>query len=201
MPSLSMGAALFSSTQQKVLGLLFGMPDRSFYANEIARRSGLGKGTIMRELERLKGAGILAMTRVGNQTHYRANPECPIYHELLGIICKTSGIAEPIRMALQVFADALIWAFVYGSIAKGEAHAQSDVDVLLIGDQLSYSEVMEHLLPVEELLGRTINPVLYTLDDWQAKRAAGNSFVVRVEAQDKVDLIGRNPSENRDGQA
>ncbi len=140
------------------------------------------------------------MSRRGNQTHYQANPECPIYTELLGIVRKTFGIAEQVRAALAPVSDQLVWAFIYGSVAKGSEHAGSDIDLMLIGENLSYSDLMERLLPVEEYLGRTINPTLFTLVDWQARRAADNSFVVRVEQQDKIDLIGRNPAEITDGQ-
>lgn len=200
MKNLSLSEALFTATQQKVLGLLFGKPDQSFYANEIARRAQVGKGSLMRELDRLQRAGILTMTRLGNQTHYQANPACPIYAELLGIARKTFGIAEPLRQALQTFSEQIIWAFVYGSIAKGQANASSDIDLMLIGEGLHYSEVMERLIPVEEQLGRTLNPTLYTLDDWGAKLAAENSFVVRVAQQDKINLMGENPLESKDGQ-
>lgn len=199
MSTIPLSDALFSATQQKVLGLLYGRPDQSFYANEISRWAQVGKGSLMRELARLHSSGILTMSRQGNQTHYQANPECPIYAELLGIVRKTFGIAEQIRAALAPSAEQLVWAFVYGSIAKGSEHAGSDVDLMLIGENLNYSDLMERLLPVEELLGRTINPTIYTLADWQAKKAAGNSFVARVEQQEKIDLIGRNPAEAPSG--
>lgn len=200
MPTTSLSDALFSTTQQKVLGLLYGRPDKSFYANEISRWAQVGKGNLMRELGRLHSAGILTMSRQGNQTHYQANRECPIYAELLSIVRKTFGIAEQIRVALAPSTEQLVWAFVYGSIAKGSEHAGSDIDLMLIGENLSYSDLMERLLPVEEQLGRTINPSIYTLADWKAKKAAGNSFVVRVEQQDKIDLIGHNPEEASNGQ-
>ena len=199
MPAIPLSDALFSATQQKVLGLLYGKPDQSFYANEIARWAQVGKGSLMRELERLHRSGILTMSRQGNQTHYQANPECPIYAELLGIVRKTFGIAEQLRAALAPLSDQLVWAFVYGSIAKGSEHAGSDIDLMLIGENLSYSDLMERLLPIEEQLGRTINPTLYTLTDLQAKKAAGNSLVLRVEQQDKIDLIGHNPEEASHG--
>jgi predicted nucleotidyltransferase len=179
---------------------LFGKPDRSFYANEIARWAQVGKGSLMRELDRLQRAGVLTMTRQGNQTHYQANPDCPIYAELLGIARKTFGIAEPLRQALQPFAEQITWAFVYGSIAKDQANASSDIDLMLIGESLHYSEVMERLIPMEEQLGRVLNPTLYTPDDWAAKLAAENSFVVRVAQQDKINLMGGNPLESKDGQ-
>ncbi|UVK98466.1 nucleotidyltransferase domain-containing protein [Pseudomonas sp. B21-048] len=200
MKNLSLSEALFTTTQQKVLGLLFGKSDRSFYANEIARWAQVGKGSLMRELDRLQRAGVLTMTRQGNQTHYQANPDCPIYAELLGIARKTFGIAEPLRQALQPFAEQIAWAFVYGSIAKDQANASSDIDLMLIGEGLHYSEVMERLIPMEELLGRVLNPTLYTPDDWAAKLAAENSFVVRVAQQDKINLMGGNPLESKDGQ-
>jgi predicted nucleotidyltransferase len=198
--SISLSNALFSATQQKVLGLLYGKPDQTFYANEIARWAQVGKGSLMRELERLHSAGILTLSRQGNQTHYQANAQCPIYAELLGIVRKTFGIAEQLRAALAPFAEQVEWAFVYGSIAKGNDHAGSDIDLMLIGEHLSYSDVMERLLPLEEQLGRTINPMLHTLADWQAKKAAGNAFVTRVEEQEKIDLLGRNPQEGAGGQ-
>ncbi len=198
--NLSLGEALFTNTQQKVLSLLFGKPDQSFYANEIARYAGVGKGSLMRELDRLQRAGILSMTRVGNQTHYQANPDCPIFAELLGIARKTFGIAQPLRLALQPFAGQITWAFIYGSIARESANAFSDIDLMLIGEGLHYSEVMEQLMPLEEQLGRPINPTLYTSDDWAAKLAAQNSFVVRVAQHEKINLIGSNPLESTDGQ-
>ncbi|MEO6678768.1 MAG: transcriptional regulator [Pseudomonas sp.] len=200
MKNLSLSEALFTTTQQKVLGLLFGKPDQSFYANEIARWAQVGKGSLMRELDRLQQAGVLTLTRQGNQTHYQANPDCPIYAELLGIARKTFGIAEPLRQALQPFAEQITWAFVYGSIAKDSANASSDIDLMLIGEGLHYSEVMERLMPLEEQLGRVLNPTLYTPGDWAAKLAAENSFVVRVAQQDKINLMGQNPLESKDGQ-
>ena len=200
MQTMPLSDALFTATQQKVLGLLFGKPDQSFYANEIARWAQVGKGSLMRELERLHKAGVLTLKRQGNQTHYQANPDCPIYGELLGIVRKTFGIGEQLRAALAPLAGQLAWAFVYGSIAKGAEHAGSDIDLMLIGENLGYSDVMEHLMPVEERLGRAINPTLYTLADWQARTAAGNSFVLRVAEQDKINLIGRQPEESANEQ-
>ncbi len=154
MQTLPLSDALLTATQQKVLGLLYGKPDQSFYANEIARWAQVGKGSLMRELGRLQTAGILTLRRQGNQTHYQANPNCPIYAELLGIVRKTFGIGEQLRAALAPLTRQLVWAFVYGSIAKGSDHAGSDIDLMLIGENLGYADVVELLLPVEERLGR-----------------------------------------------
>ncbi|WP_460120060.1 transcriptional regulator [Pseudomonas sp. S2_C03] len=199
MNTLSLSNALFTATQQKVLGLIFGKPERSFYTNEIARWAQMGKGSLVRELDRLQRAGVLTMFRQGNQIHYQANPDCPIYAELLGITRKTFGIADPVRDALQPFSSQLIWAFIYGSVAKDEANASSDIDLMLIGQGLNYSDVMERLLPLEEQLGRPLNPTLYTPDDWMTKLSAENSFVVRVAQQDKINLMGASLLESTDG--
>ena len=112
---------------------------------------------------------------------------------------KTLSLDEPLRNALAPFAEQITWAFIYGSIAKGEAHSSSDIDLMLIGESLDYSEVMEQLMPLEGQLGRTINPTLYTPDDWIGKWKAGNSFVQRVVQQDKINLMGGNPLGFMDG--
>ncbi|MEB0090970.1 nucleotidyltransferase domain-containing protein [Pseudomonas sp. CCI1.2] len=199
MISTSLGDALFTTTQQKVLGLLYGKPDESFFTNEIVRWASVGKGSLVRELSRLHGAGILFIRRQGNQVHYQANPDCPIYSELMGIVRKTFGIAGLIRLALSPIADQLRWAFIYGSIAKGNERSTSDIDLMLIGESLQYGDVMELLIPLEEQTGRTINPTLYTLADWQTKLESSNSFVLRVEQQEKINIIGSNPKEPKDG--
>lgn len=186
----SLGDALFSKTQQKVLGLLLGKPDQSFFTNEIVRWAGLGKGTVQRELERLLAAGILLRTSKGNQNHYQANPQCPIYQELLGITRKTFGIADAIKLGLSPIAPQVRVAFIFGSIAKGSATAGSDIDVMLIGDELSYGAVMELLAPIEISLGRTINPTLYTPPDVVSKLNAGNNFLHRVLSQARIALWG-----------
>lgn len=190
---MNLGDALFSATQQAVLGLLYGKPDRSFYTNEILRAAALGRGTVSRELERLVSAGVLTATRQGNQVHYQANPACPIHAELLGIVRKTFGIAEPLRHALQPFASRIAWAFVYGSLARDEAHAGSDIDLMLIGNALDYHEVVQQLLPLESGLGRPINPTIYTREEWLTRYREKAAFVSRVLAQPRIDVLGQDP--------
>ncbi|PUA30933.1 MAG: transcriptional regulator [Cellvibrio sp. 79] len=185
---LSLGDALFSKTQQKVLGLLFTNPDQSFFANEIVRWAGLGKGTVMRELEKLHVAGLISRVQIGNQSHYQANPGCPIYADIAAIVRKTFGIGDTLKVALAPLATQITQAFIYGSIAKGEATANSDIDLMLVGDDLSYTRVMELLAPAEEILGRTINPTLYNAQDFAAKLNAGNHFLQRVMEQARIPL-------------
>jgi predicted nucleotidyltransferase len=188
--AINIANSLFTKTQQKVLGLLFGRPDTSFYLNEIVRLADMGKGTIRRELERMTAAGLLTLKRIGNQNHYQANPESPIYNELVSISRKTFGIADVIHQALQPTASIIQFAFIYGSIAKGEESAKSDIDLMIIGDDITYTDLMNLLIPIEKELQRPINPSIYTLADVKKKLEAKNSFLTRVMEQEKINVIG-----------
>lgn len=190
MQAIAIGDALFTKTQQRVLALLYGKPDQRFYTNEIVRWAAMGRGTVRRELERLVNAGVLVVSVAGNQHHYQANPDTPIYSELLGIVRKTFGVADVIREALKPLDAHIVLAFVYGSIAKGDAAKSSDVDLMLVGDDLLYGDVVELLLPLEASLQRPVNPTLYKQNDFAAKLADGNSFLVRVMEQPKLMIKG-----------
>jgi len=185
-----LGDALYTTTQQKVLGLLYTQPEKSFYTKEILRLTGMGVATIKRELDRMVAAGILTLTKIGNQHHYQANPECPIYGELLSIVRKTFGIADVVQNALIPIKDSIAYAFVYGSIAKGTEKAKSDIDLMLIGNNLNYGDVMDLLIPVEGKLGRPINPTIYSVRDFRKKLDQENVFLTRVMKQKKIIVMG-----------
>ena len=182
--------ALFSKTQRKLLALLFGHPDRSYFANEIVRHANSGIGAVQRELERLTRVGLLTVETVGNQRHYRANPASPIYGELRGIVTKTFGVTDVLRDALAPLAKKIHAAFVYGSIAKGAESATSDVDVLIVSNHLTYADLFGALEPATIALGRTVNPSVYTQKELARRVKEGNAFVKRVLAQPKLWLIG-----------
>ncbi len=197
MGSISAGLsdALFSKTQRKLLALLFGHPDRSYFANEIVRHANSGIGAVQRELERLTRTGLLTMEPVGNQKHFRANPDSPIYAELRSIVTKTFGVTDVLRDALEPLAKRIHAAFVYGSIAKGTESAASDVDVLIVSDRLTYADLFGALEPATLALGRTVNPSVYTRKELarrvkEGNAKEGNAFVTRVLAQPKLWLIG-----------
>lgn len=189
-PPATLADALFSGTQQRVLAYLFGQPERSFYATELIALAGSGSGAVQRELARLAGSGLVTVKKIGNQKHYQANPAAPIYAELCGIAMKTVGLAEPLREALAPLAASIRVAFVFGSVAKGGDTAASDIDVLVIAENLDYADVFAALQTAEARLARPVNPTLYTPADWRRKRTQGNSFVVKVAAQPKIMLIG-----------
>lgn len=181
---------LFTKGQQRVLGLLFGHPDRSFFTNEIIRHGGGGAGAIHRELIALTRAGILAEKCIGNQHHFQANPACPIFDELRGIIRKTFGIAGTLHKALQPFARKIQVAFVYGSIARGEETARSDIDLFIISNDLAYPDLFPALAETENVLARTVNPTIYKPGELERKRDEGNAFANRILTQPKILVTG-----------
>ncbi len=188
--SSNLADALFSGTQQRVLGLLFGQPERSFYATELINLAGVGSGAVQRELASLSQSGLVTVKPVGNQKHYQANPASPIYNELCGIVRKTVGLAEPLRAALAPLATQIKAAFVYGSVAKKEDTASSDIDLMLVSDTLTFGDTILALQAATESLGREVNPNIFTPQDFANRLKEGGSFVSRVMAQPKVWLIG-----------
>ena len=186
----SLADALFTPVQQRVLRLLFGQPNRRFQSAELIRLAKGGIGAVHRQLARLSAAGLVTVTRSGNQKHYQANRESPVFTELHGLIVKTVGVTEPLRHALEVKADDIRAAFVYGSVAKGNDKAGSDIDLMVVSDVLRYPDLFEALQRAEATLARKVNPTVLTLADWRAKRARRDSFAFRVAAQPKLFVIG-----------
>ena len=189
-PPAGLADALFPSTRQRVLACLFGRPGRSFYATELVRLTGGGSGAVQRELARLAHSGLATVRRIGNQKHYQANPESPIFSELRGIVDKTLGLAEPLRQALVPMEEHIAAAFVFGSFAKREDTATSDIDLMVISDTLTYSDVFSALAKTEAQLGRPVNPTLYSPKEFRQRTREGRAFVKRALSQPKIWLIG-----------
>lgn len=188
--SPSLADALFPKVRQRVLAVLFGNPARSFYANEVISLAGSGSGAVQRELADLSQAGLLTVTRQGNQKHYQANADSPVFAELRGLVLKTSGLVEVLRTALLPLASQIRAAFVFGSVANQQDTAHSDIDVLVVSASLGYGELFGALESATTTLGRTVNPTLYTPGDLARRRAQDNAFVTRVLGQPKLWLIG-----------
>lgn len=182
--------ALFTTTQQRVLGLLFGQPERSFYTSELIERTGAGSGAVQRELKRLTESGLVTVKRVGNQKHYQANPDSPVFEALCSLVKRTMGLAGPIREALEPLAEHIRFAAIYGSVAKGTDTSASDIDLLIVADGLALEEIYRVLAPVEKALGRRINPTLYTPEEFEQRKAGGSPFLSRVLSGEHIVLMG-----------
>lgn len=187
----SLADALFTTTQQRVLALIFGQPGRSFYASELIERTGSGSGAVQRELKRLASSGLVTVKRIGNQKHYQANPDSPVFEELCGLVKKTVALADPIRAALAPLADRIQLALLYGSVAKGMDTATSDIDVLIVADGVTLEDIYSTLASVEADLDRKISPTLYTPQEFAERNSANNPFLARVLAGEHLVLIGK----------
>lgn len=187
MPDIA--SVLFTKTQQRLLALFYGKPDNSFYLNEAARLAGVGKGAVVREIKKMTEAGLLNSYQRGNQQHYQANPDNPIFEELTAITRKTFGIHGVVKTALEPVLGQCELAFIYGSVAKGEEHSRSDIDVMLVGHDLSYGDIMARLESAEQQLSRIINPTLLTPDEFHQRKNQKQSFITRVMEQPKLWLI------------
>jgi predicted nucleotidyltransferase len=181
---------LFGQTQQRVLGLLFAQPDRRFQSAELIRLADSGTGAVHRLLQRLATAGLVEVHRVGSQKFYQANRESPIFEELHGLVIKTVGVVEPLRHALAPLAERIRAAFVFGSLAKGSDRAGSDLDLLVVADEVSYPDLYSVLQEVEERIRRPVNPTLLTMAEWRRRRDESDSFAARIAAQPKLFVIG-----------
>lgn len=186
----SLSDALFPGTKQRVLGILYGQPDRSFYANEVIKLAASGSGAVQRELATLTSSGLVAVKQVGNQKHYQANADSPIFTELRAIIQKTVGLADPLREALQPMSDQITAAFVYGSVAKKTDTASSDIDLMVISDEISYGALFTALEEASVTLGRPVNPTILSRDELHQRLTKQESFLTRVMAQPKIWILG-----------
>src|ERR1700719_3238319 len=190
MDTVRMSDALFSKVQQRVLALIFAHPERSFYTSEIVRSVHSGTGAVERELSRLRRSGLVSVERIGNQKHYRANAQSPIFQELQSLVLKTIGLIEPLRSNLEPHSDKIKTAFVYGSVAKGMDTAHSDIDVIVIGDELSYSDLYTAFQNAESILQRKVTPLFLSPEDWRRKVSQKGSFIHEIRAQPKLFIVG-----------
>jgi len=187
---LSLSNALFSKVQQRVLALIFSHPERSFYTSEIVRKVRSGVGAVERELSKLERSGLVTIQRIGNQKHYRANQAAPIFEDLQGLVEKTVGLAEPIKKSFEPYADGIRSAFVYGSVAKGADTAHSDIDLMVIGEGLNYSDLYTAAENVERKLRRKVHPLFLSPDDWRRKTSDKGSVFSKIKHSPKIFIIG-----------
>ena len=184
-----LSALLFTEYRRRVLGLLLLNPDATYHVRELARLTGTSAGTLHKELTKLTQGGVLRREEVGNQVRYSANRDCPIFDELASILRKTSGLVDVLASALGSVEKNIALAFVFGSVARGEQQSNSDVDVMLVGS-LGFADAVQVLHPVQATLQREINPVVYSVDEFQRRTANGDSFVREVLAKPKLFVVG-----------
>ena len=186
---MTISSALFTDSQSRLFVWLFGQPDRAYHLNELRRLTGLGSASLQRELNRLATAGLVDAQAVGNLRRFQANPQSPVYAELVALTRKTLGTVPVLREALRTLQPKLQSAWVYGSVAKQTDTARSDIDVMLVGNDLLLSQVLAALAPAEAQLGRRVNPSCYSPQEFERRRGEPDSFVNRVLTQPTLPLI------------
>ena len=181
--------ALFSKTRRSVLALLFGQPDKAFYTREIVAAAGAGASQVQKELDQLTRAGLLIRERRANQVYFHVNPDAPVFTELFGLVTKTFGIADVVRARLAPLRDLIDAAFIYGSVARSEHHASSDIDVFLVGDIL-LSQLALPLSEAEKKLGRQVSTTIFERKEFVSRLKKRDHFISKVLTGPKIFLIG-----------
>ena len=187
---MNLSSAIFTDSQSRLYSWLFGQPERAYHLNELRRLTGLGSASLQRELNRLATAGLVDAQAVGNQRRFQANAQSPVYAELVALTRKTLGTVPVLQDALQPLRPKLVSAWVYGSVAKQTDTAHSDIDVMLVGNDLLLSQVLAALEPAEAQFGRKINPNCYSPQEFERRRLEPDSFVNRVLSQPTLPLVG-----------
>jgi predicted nucleotidyltransferase len=186
---LDVSSVLFGQTRRRVLGLLFGHPERSFYLREVVRLTGSALGAVQRELERLWRSGLLTRSVQGRQVYFQANQDAAVFPELQALLVKTAGVVDVLRESLAPLGERIAVAFVFGSAARGRMRADSDVDLFVIGDA-PFDTVAPALIPAQERLGRDVNPTVYPPAEFRAKVRARHAFVSNVLREPRLYVIG-----------
>ena len=187
--ALDPATGLFGSTRRRVLGWLLGHPDEAFYLRELVRQVGGAVGAVQRELELLTASGLVRREVRGKQVYFQANQKAAIFPELQGLFAKTVGLVDILRESLMPLAEQVRAAFVFGSAARGELHASSDVDLLVVGD-VSFGDVITAIQGAEKRLGRDVNPTVFSEDEFRTKVLAKHHFVTSVLGQPKMFVVG-----------
>lgn len=189
MRKLSVLDALFPGVRQKLLAATLSRPDRWWYLSELAEFLHTRPSSLQRELVSLTQSGILEMRRDGRRTRYKAEIRSPIFGDLKGIFEKTTGLVPSLRTALQPFFGRVACAFVYGSVARGEERAGSDVDLMVIGG-VGLAELIPALRKAEKRLGREINVTNYSATEFLKKVKQKNHFLTAVLEGDLLFVKG-----------
>ena len=186
---MSLANALFTDRRSRLFRWLFGLPERSFHLNELLRLTQLGSASLQQELKQLTAAGIVRAERVGNLKMFQANPHSPVFNELVSLTRKTVGLQTLLTHALLPLKGKLLQAWIYGSVAQQTDTATSDIDIMLVGNGLLLSEVLQCVQVLESELGRKINPTCYTSQEFALRQADPGSFVSKVLQKPVLDLL------------
>jgi len=179
---------LSSKIRAEIFRILFGTRDDALYMREIERRSGFSTGTVQQELKKLSRLELVTNNRDGNRLYYKANKDHPLYPEIRNIVLKTIGLVDTIQEALDQSSD-IECAFVFGSIARHDETAHSDIDLMVIGT-VGLREVTTMLSGLSVTIGREINPHVMSSKEFVKRRKQGDHFITSILQQPKIFVRG-----------
>jgi predicted nucleotidyltransferase len=182
-------ALLGSKLRAKVLGWLFSHPDERYFVRQLTTLLKEDSTNVSRELARLEKTGILVLTTEGRQKYYQANRQSPIFNELHGLMLKTVGVGDIIKKALEPRMADIKLAFIFGSMAKKAENRFSDIDLLVVGD-ITFGDLVDLISTAEEALTRELNPVVYTLPEFNKRLSENHYFIRDLLSGDKIFVIG-----------
>lgn len=179
---------LSSRIRAAIFRLLFGFDAKEIYMRDLERRSGFSIGAIQAELKKLLRFELLEKRKDGNRIYFQANKNHPLYSDLRSLVFKTNGLIDIIKDAL-INSDAIKYAFVFGSFARNEETASSDIDLMVIGD-LTLRHLTGMLAGLSDKLNREINPHCLGEQDFIRRKNAGEPFISRICEESRLFIIG-----------
>lgn len=170
---------LFPQVRQGVLAATLAQPDKWWYLSELADRLGTSPSSLQRELSSLAASGILLHRREGTRAYYKAETKSPVFRELRQLFEKTAGLVPILEQMLKPFGGKIQCAFVYGSVARNQERATSDVDLMVIGGA-GLADLSGALRKAEARLGREVNITAYSLEEFRKKIGSRDHFLTAV---------------------
>ena len=185
---LSIEKIFGSRIRVKVFTWFFMHTGERFFVRQLANILKEDSTNLSRELSNLEKIGILSSTRQGNLKYFYTNKNCSFFNELKSLVFKTVGIVGELKPVLEKFPDTK-YAFIYGSYARGEEKADSDIDLIIIGNvDLDRLDLL--IDNIEKKIGRSINYLTYDFKEFSSKKKAKDGFIMDVLKDKKIMLIG-----------
>ena len=181
--------ALFPSVRQELLAATLLSPEKWWYMSELAAHLKISLSSLQRELNSLSASGVLERKQDGRRTYYKAGKDSPVFGDLRDLFLKTAGIAPALQSELKRFGERIRWAAIYGSVARGQEAAESDIDLLIVGD-ISTSDLLPVLRQLERRFRREVNVKRYSEKEFRDKIRTGDHFLKAVVKGKVESLIG-----------
>jgi len=178
---------LRSDARRRLLAYYFTNPTSRHHLRDLAERLSTDPSNLSKELRRLEREGLFRSEISGRQKYFQLNREYPLFDEVRRIVGKTIGAVGVIRGCLKKIGG-IDEAYLYGSFAKNQQDAASDVDVLVIG--APREEILAQAVrKLERQLGREINYTVLTPKEFASRRARKDAFLENVWHNKRVSLI------------